>query len=43
MGWGSARSTHAVEPTDQAKVIFVLGGPGCGKGTYCKLLVENDG
>ena len=26
---------------DKANFIFVLGGPGSGKGTQCKLILEN--
>jgi len=42
-----AESTNAEEPpkkrnkTDVPKVLFVLGGPGAGKGTQCTNIVEN--
>ena len=29
------------ESNDKPNVIFVIGGPGCGKGTQCKKIVEN--
>lgn len=28
-------------PPNPAEIIFVLGGPGCGKGTQCDILVKN--
>ena len=29
------------EANDKPNIIFVIGGPGCGKGTQCKKIVEN--
>ena len=37
-----AKSTPALDPSD-VTVLFVLGGPGAGKGTQCSKLVENHG
>ena len=43
MGCGSSGAAKAADISASiAKVIFVLGGPGCGKGTQCGLLVERD-
>lgn len=42
----SSVDSKLLKPTfspDEAKVIFVLGGPGAGKGTQCSRLVQNKG
>ena len=26
---------------DKPRIVFVIGGPGCGKGTQCKRIVQN--
>ena len=39
MGGDNGGSTR--ESNDKPNVIFVIGGPGCGKGTQCKKIVEN--
>ena len=30
-------------PVDEPRIVFVIGGPGCGKGTQCKRIVKNFG
>ncbi|CAI2378834.1 unnamed protein product [Moneuplotes crassus] len=43
MGCGNTTSTGTKDGvTEKARVTFVLGGPGCGKGTQCSLMVERD-
>lgn len=37
------KRTHPLYTSEQALVIFVLGGPGSGKGTQCALLVRDYG
>ena len=37
------KSTLAKKAGEKATVFFVLGGPGSGKGTVCKKLVDNYG
>ena len=39
MGCDNGGSTR--ESNDKPNVIFVIDGPGCGKGTQCKKIVEN--
>ncbi|KRZ72507.1 UMP-CMP kinase 1 [Trichinella papuae] len=34
---------NSTSPSFMAKVVFVLGPPGCGKGTQCRKIVENYG
>lgn len=36
-------SSYNVEPPAPAQMIFVLGGPGSGKGTQCMILVKKYG
>ncbi|CAI2379358.1 unnamed protein product [Moneuplotes crassus] len=42
MGTAHTRQMSTKAANNLAKVTFVLGGPGCGKGTQCQLLVERD-
>ena len=34
-------SFHCPKPTEGKKIVFVLGGPGSGKGTQCNLIVKS--
>lgn len=38
---GCSGSRDQTKNTDQVKVIAIVGGPGCGKGTQCKRIVDN--
>ena len=42
-GCGSARAVDASTPSGKPSVVFVLGGPGSGKGTQCERIVKNFG
>ena len=42
MGCNNNPSVQA-ENADKPNVVFVIGGPGCGKGTQCKRIVSNFG
>ena len=43
MGCGSSKSADAEGPSDKPVVVFVLGGPGSGKGTQCERIVKDFG
>ena len=43
MGCGKSSDSNASSPKERPKVIFVMGGPGSGKGTQCSKLVEEYG
>ena len=43
MGCGSTRAADAETPTDKPSVVFILGGPGSGKGTQCANIVKDFG
>ena len=43
MGCGSARAVDASTPSGKPQVVFVLGGPGSGKGTQWERIVKNFG
>ena len=43
MGCGRSDAANAEPPSDKPTVIFVLGGPGSGKGTQCDKIVKDYG
>ena len=43
MGCFSEGAINVDEVEGKPYVIFVIGGPGCGKGTQCKRIIQNFG
>ena len=43
MGCGKSTDGSASSPSQRPKVIFVMGGPGSGKGTQCDKIVDEYG
>lgn len=43
MGCSKSSDASASSPSERPKVVFVMGGPGSGKGTQCSKIVENFG
>lgn len=43
MGCGTSNGANAEVPSDKPAVVFVLGGPGSGKGTQCANIVRDFG
>ena len=41
MGCGGSKSGDAMSPGEKTQVVFVLGGPGSGKGTQCDNIVRD--
>ena len=40
MGCTNGTASNA-QDLDKPNIVFVIGGPGCGKGTQCKRIVSN--